>query len=602
MSNQLLTRSSRKLIWIPLIVFGYCLEHRIFGLEAWAQVPTEKVESGQPPATQDRPFFGAFLKDVDDEQARELGVTALKGAVITRTTTNSPAAQAGLLPGDVIIACEGEPIDKALAFYRLFRNLKPSQKIKLTVLRGDQTLETSSVLTTLKMPVPQPTPTPSESAVEKPKEMPESIPGQQIAMAYTHPESIFRIEIPAGWQINYGMRGRVRQEGFDTLSHGATGTFMICPHKPMPGLQGIEGLEAFRLEHLKTLVHEEVQATGYSLSELAWMDISYISSESGQRVARLATFAPDGKTYFFMFVGPESMEQRAFTELKTSFQQAIRFTQRPTDVLTNKPELKTVPETALRLKNILQLQPRVVGLTAVSAGHQKAIELGIEAFAGAVVTEVHANTPAARAGMHPKDVIVQFGLHEVHTLEDCQAAIWTSPLNSNQQVIAVRGNQRLRFDLRIVPDETQRLVSQQYRHPTGGYQFNFLPRWKMHPNARRDERTKRVYDLIESEYGSYQIHLCQDRKPVLAAVDALYDFIDEKKPTFLDGSETGWCRIDQVPMAYVSGQSHRGQYTVYRIAFVIDGFLYEIDVTAPSLTDPRTLPLALQATLGSLKK
>ena len=58
MINRLLSRSSRKLIWIPLLVTGYCLEHGIFGLEARAQVPTEKVEGGQPPAA-NRPFFGA---------------------------------------------------------------------------------------------------------------------------------------------------------------------------------------------------------------------------------------------------------------------------------------------------------------------------------------------------------------------------------------------------------------------------------------------------------------------------------------------------------------------------------------------------------------
>ena len=116
-----------------------------------------------------------------------------------------------------------------LTFNRQFRNLKPSQKIELTIQRGGQTLEASAILTALKMPVPQPTPKPPETAGKKPKEVPENLPGQRVAMAYQHPESIFRIEIPADWKINYGMRGRVRQAGFDTLQNEATGSFLICP-------------------------------------------------------------------------------------------------------------------------------------------------------------------------------------------------------------------------------------------------------------------------------------------------------------------------------------------------------------------------------------
>ena len=75
----------------------------------------------------------------------------------------------------------------------------------------------------------------------------------------------------------------------------------------MPGLQGIERGRHFALStsrHWRT----KVQATGYSLSELAWMDISYISSKVVS-VSRLATIAPDGKTYCFMFVG-RNMEQQ----------------------------------------------------------------------------------------------------------------------------------------------------------------------------------------------------------------------------------------------------------------------------------------------------
>jgi len=588
---------------MPLIIAALCWGQGILVQDIRAQESTEKVESGEKTPTQDRPFFGAFLKNTDDEEARELGVTAKQGAVITRTTTNSPASQAGLMPGDVIIVCEGQPIDNAMAFYRLFRDFQPNQKIELKFQRGEQTLEASATLTALKMPGPQPLPTPPQPSLEKPHEIPTGmIAGQRTAMSYQHPRALYRIELPAGWQIDFGMKGRVRQEGFDTLMQTTAGSFMICSHEPLPGLKGLEGLEEFRRGQLQALADEKVNATGFPLNDLPWMEISYLSSESGQRVARLATLAPDGNCYYFVLVGSENIEPAAFSELKTNLLQAIQFTPRPADAPADKPEPRTIPDTALRLKNILQLQPRVVGLTAITGGHPKAIELGVEAAAGAVVTDVYANTPAAQSGIRIKDVIVQFGQHEIQTLEDCQAAIWTSPVNSVQPVVAMRGNRQLAFNLPIAPDATQRLAIQQYRHSSGAYQFNFLPRWKLHPNARRDERTERIYDLIESEYGSYQVHLFHDRKPVVAAIDALNSFIEDKTQAFFDGSQTAWCLIDEVPLVYVSGLTHRSQHTVYRLAFVMNGWMYEIDVIAPSLTDPATLPLVLQAILGSLRK
>jgi membrane-associated protease RseP (regulator of RpoE activity) len=595
--------SPPRLTWLPLVITVLCWGQVFFVLDIRAQVASGEVETRETLTAQERPFFGAFLKDTDHEQARELGVTAKQGAVITRVTTNSPAAQAGLLPGDVIVVCDGQSIDNAMAFYRLFRNFHTSQKIELKIQRGDQTLEVSATLTALKMPVPQPIPTTPQPTVEKPSEtLPGLVAGQPAALSYQHPRELYRLQLPAGWQVNFGMRGRVRQEGFDTLVQATLGSFMICAHEPLPGLRGLEGLEEFRRGQLQTLVNEEVNATGYSLSDRPWIEISYLSSESGQRVARLATLAPDGNCYYFMCVGSENIEELAFSELKTNLLQAIRFAQWPTGTPTGGPGPRAIPETSLPLKGILQMQPRVVGLTAVPAGHPKAIELGIEAYGGAVVTEVYANTPAAQVGLRPKDVIVQFGAHEIHTLEDCQTAIWTSPVNSLQPVVALRDNRRLTFQVRIAPDTTQRLVIQQYRHSSGAYQFNFLPRWKLHPNASRDERTGRIYDLIESEYGGYQVRLFHDRKPVAAAIDALYDFINEETQTFFDGSDTKWYLIHEVPLVYVSGLTHRSQYTVYRLAFVMEQLMYEIDVIAPSVTNPAKLPLVLQAMLGSLRQ
>jgi Do/DeqQ family serine protease len=68
----------------------------------------------------ERPWLGAKLEGVTRELAEELKLDRVAGAVVTRLHDNSPAAQAGLQAGDVIVGVDGHDVDDARAvLYRL---------------------------------------------------------------------------------------------------------------------------------------------------------------------------------------------------------------------------------------------------------------------------------------------------------------------------------------------------------------------------------------------------------------------------------------------------------------------------------------------------
>ena len=61
-----------------------------------------------------------------------------KGAKVNAVGAGTPAAKAGLKVGDVIIKCDGTPIDEASQLEIALANTKPDQKIELSINRGGQ--------------------------------------------------------------------------------------------------------------------------------------------------------------------------------------------------------------------------------------------------------------------------------------------------------------------------------------------------------------------------------------------------------------------------------------------------------------------------------
>ena len=73
--------------------------------------------------------------------AQEVGATTTRGALVSRMYRNSPAYDAGLRPGDVIVNFNGRPIDDASQFIRMVADAKIGTAADLKVLRNSRTID-----------------------------------------------------------------------------------------------------------------------------------------------------------------------------------------------------------------------------------------------------------------------------------------------------------------------------------------------------------------------------------------------------------------------------------------------------------------------------
>ena len=85
-----------------------------------------------------RSYLGVMLQDIDRNLADAYKLPKPEGSLINQVSPKSPAAKAGLKPGDVILKLDGNSISRTSdLIYRLNR-IAPNQTIQLEVLRDDK--------------------------------------------------------------------------------------------------------------------------------------------------------------------------------------------------------------------------------------------------------------------------------------------------------------------------------------------------------------------------------------------------------------------------------------------------------------------------------
>ena len=87
-----------------------------------------------------RGWIGIVPEDITDEQAAQLGL-AQGGVLLANLYVGSPAQEAGLEPGDLLLAIAGAPLHSAQDALARIANEKPGAVLAIKVLRGRRTVE-----------------------------------------------------------------------------------------------------------------------------------------------------------------------------------------------------------------------------------------------------------------------------------------------------------------------------------------------------------------------------------------------------------------------------------------------------------------------------
>jgi serine protease Do len=122
-------------------------------LDVLAQISNGGVERG---------WLGVSIQPLDRDLAAYLGQPELSGVIVNSVADDSPAKQAGLAAGDILVAFGEHPVEAEKeedlgSFQRLVAGTTPGTKVKLELLRGGKRKTVTTELAT------QPTVEPAEA-------------------------------------------------------------------------------------------------------------------------------------------------------------------------------------------------------------------------------------------------------------------------------------------------------------------------------------------------------------------------------------------------------------------------------------------------------
>jgi 2-alkenal reductase len=90
-----------------------------------------------------RPYLGVNWQNINPSIARRYDLPVEWGAYVTGVATNSPAANAGIQRGDIIVSIESEQLDGDRSFLNTLFDYQPGDLVGIRVLReeGETTLQ-----------------------------------------------------------------------------------------------------------------------------------------------------------------------------------------------------------------------------------------------------------------------------------------------------------------------------------------------------------------------------------------------------------------------------------------------------------------------------
>ncbi|MBW4591455.1 MAG: trypsin-like peptidase domain-containing protein [Brasilonema angustatum HA4187-MV1] len=113
-----------------------------------AKTVATKLERGETIA---HPFIGVQMQEITPELARQFNsnpnspiqLPEIDGVLVMQVVPNSPAATAGIRPGDVILEVDRQPVTKGTQLLDIVENSRVGQQLQLKVQRGNRTQQLS---------------------------------------------------------------------------------------------------------------------------------------------------------------------------------------------------------------------------------------------------------------------------------------------------------------------------------------------------------------------------------------------------------------------------------------------------------------------------
>jgi serine protease Do len=101
----------------------------------------ELKEEKEPQAVSEmRPHLGMTVEELTPELANKLGLSETSGVVVAQVDDNTPAAEAGVRPGDIILEVDQAPVKNLDQFNRKIGTYKEGDTILFLIKRGEATL------------------------------------------------------------------------------------------------------------------------------------------------------------------------------------------------------------------------------------------------------------------------------------------------------------------------------------------------------------------------------------------------------------------------------------------------------------------------------
>ncbi len=127
----LLMRGNRN-VELTAVLQNASLAARVQGL---SNSPVQSPLSAYGPA-----WIGVIVSDLSTAFRNQFGLRVFRAAAVTNVTKGSPAQLANIVPGDAIVAVDGQGIESARALLDWMQTKRPGEFVVLTVARGSRVI------------------------------------------------------------------------------------------------------------------------------------------------------------------------------------------------------------------------------------------------------------------------------------------------------------------------------------------------------------------------------------------------------------------------------------------------------------------------------